>query len=123
MRAEFGSEPGDLIAAIGPGIGQCCYTVGAEVRERFEEKFSYASELFSLEASQTANGDGNPALSPDLLRLDLIEANRRQLLAAGLQEDSIAVAGSCTSCHPELFYSHRASGGNAGRMMAVIGVR
>jgi purine-nucleoside/S-methyl-5'-thioadenosine phosphorylase / adenosine deaminase len=109
MREEFGSDPADLIAAIGPGIGQCCYTVGAAVLERFAAGFSYSEELFLR--------------SDEALRLDLVEANRRQLLAAGLQGSSIAIVGGCTSCQPGLFYSHRASGGHAGRMMAVIGVR
>ena len=108
MREEFGSDPVDLTAAIGPGIGQCCYSVGAEVQTQFESQFSYASELF---------------LKDPTLRLNLLEANRRQLLAAGLRAGSIALVGGCTSCQPRLFYSHRASGGHAGRMMAVIGVR
>ena len=109
MTSQFGSDPADMVAAIGPGIGACCYTVGTEVIDRFHAQFSYAEELFSK--------DGNT------VRLDLIDANRRQLLAAGLGAGSISVVGGCTSCHPDLFYSHRASGGHAGRMMAVIGIR
>jgi YfiH family protein len=111
MRAEFGSEPEQLIAAIGPGIGACCYTVGDEVRREFESCFEYGSGLFSAD-------EASPAL-----RLDLTEANRRQLLAAGLAAEAIVTVGGCTSCQPERFYSHRASGGHAGRMMAVIGIR
>jgi YfiH family protein len=113
MQAEFGSSPANLVAAIGPGIGSCCYTVGEEVWSRFASRFSYAAELFS---PGNAEGSGG-------LRLDLTEANRRQLLDAGLSEGAIATVGGCTSCQPERFYSHRASGGHAGRMMAVIGVR
>jgi YfiH family protein len=109
MRQEFSSNPADLMAAIGPGIGACCYTVGGEVESRFLANFSYAGALF--------------ARSGEDLRLNLIEANRRQLLAAGLAAGSIATAGGCTSCQPELFFSHRASGGHAGRMMASIGIR
>ncbi|HEX8713254.1 MAG TPA: laccase domain-containing protein [Terracidiphilus sp.] len=55
--------------------------------------------------------------------MDLIEANRRQLLDAGLPVRSIYVTGGCTNCQTNLFFSHRASRGHAGRMMAVIGVR
>jgi YfiH family protein len=109
MAEEFGSDPANLMAAIGPGIGPCCYTVGDEVWTRFKESFSYADSLFAR------NGDE--------LRLDLVETNRRQLLSAGLMAEAISVVGGCTSCRPELFYSHRASGGHAGRMMAVIGIR
>ncbi len=112
MQAEFGSDPANLIAAIGPAIGPCCYTVGDEVVDRFSARFRYASALFT--ASET--GENSP-------KLNLAEANRRQLLTAGLKESSIAVVGGCTSCQPQLFFSHRASGGRAGRMMNVIGIR
>jgi YfiH family protein len=109
MVREFGSDPADMIAAIGPGIGACCYTVGDEVRKEFAANFSYAAVLFVQNEKE--------------LRLNLIEANRRQLLAAGLPAESIATVGGCTGCQSELFYSHRISGGHAGRMMAVIGIR
>jgi polyphenol oxidase len=109
MRTEFGSDPACLVGAIGPGIGACCYTVGEEVREKFEVNFSHSRDLFSRHGED--------------LRLDLTEANRRQLLEAGLRASSIAAVGGCTSCQPEQFFSHRASGGHAGRMMAVIGIR
>jgi polyphenol oxidase len=111
MHEEFGSDPEQLVAAIGPGIGPCCYMVGDEVLREFEARFAYAGALFS------GGGAGSG------LRLDLIEANRRQLLDAGLEAGAIATVGGCTSCQPEWFYSHRASGGHAGRMMAVIGIR
>jgi hypothetical protein len=52
-----------------------------------------------------------------------MEANRRQLLDAGIKPRAIKVVGGCTSCQPELFFSHRASRGHAGRMMSVIGIR
>jgi YfiH family protein len=109
MASEFGSEPEQMVAAIGPGIGACCYTVGGDVEAQFATQFDYGAELF-LKGSDTT-------------RLDLIEANRRQLLAAGLVQEAIAVVGGCTSCKPWFFYSHRASGGHAGRMMASIGIR
>jgi YfiH family protein len=109
MHAEFGSDPADLIAAIGPGIGICCYTVGEEVQAQFGANFSYAEELFlPIERA---------------FYLNLVEANRRQLMAAGLGPEAITAVGGCTACQPEFFYSHRASGGHTGRMMAVIGIR
>ena len=134
MRLEFGSRPEDLLAAIGPGIGACCYAVGEEVLSEFESQFSYARELFCevdsadpvrtkyplLFLTQRAPGHSFRHAS---LHLDLVEANRRQLLAAGVNSSAIQVVGGCTSCQPELFFSHRASGGHAGRMMAVIGIR
>jgi YfiH family protein len=132
MRLEFGSQPEDLLAAIGPGIGPCCYAVGEEVQSEFESQFTYGSELFQEVASsdavrtryplmflnQRAPGHGSQGL-----HLDLIEANRRQLLAAGLRADAIKVVGACTNCHQELFFSYRGSKGRCGRMMSVIGIR
>lgn len=109
MRATFGSEPEELIAGIGPGIGPCCYTVGDEVRQRFGEQFDYADALFSTQ-------DGG-------MQLDLWEANRQQLLSAGLKARSISVAGACTSCNASRYFSYRKENGFTGRMFSVIGIR
>jgi polyphenol oxidase len=134
MRLEFGCRPEDLIAAIGPGVGQCCYGVGEEVRSEFESQFSYAGELFREVFDSdpvrtkypmlflTQRAPGHSPIGP-ALHLDLIEANRRQLLDAGLKASAISIAGGCTNCHTDLFFSHRASRGHAGRMMSVIGIR
>jgi len=134
MRLEYGSRPEDLTAAIGPGASVCCYAVGDEVLSSFESQFAYASELFRevydadpvrtkypmLFLSQRA--PGHSPIGPSV-HVDLIEANRRQLLDAGLKPQSIHTTGGCTNCHRELFFSHRASQGHAGRMMSVIGIR
>ena len=134
MRLEFGSRPEDLVAAIGPGVGACCYAVGEEVLSEFESQFQYARELFREVYSTdpvrakypmlflTQRAPGHSPIGPSL-HLDLVEANRRQLLDAGLKPRAIQVVGGCTSCEMELFFSHRASRGHAGRMMAVIGIR
>jgi polyphenol oxidase len=133
MRLEFGSRPEDLIASIGPGIGQCCYSVGQEVREQFESQFLYASELFREVYDSdpvrekypmlflTARAPGHSDIGPNL-HLDLPEANRRQLLAAGLRKGAIFLTGQCTGCHTDRFFSHRIERGFTGRMMSVIGV-
>jgi len=134
MRLEFGSRPEDLIAAIGPGVGPCCYAVGEEVLSSFESQFSYARDLFrdvyDSDAVRTKypmlfltqRAPGHSPIGPSL-HLDLVEANRRQLLDAGIKASAIKVVRGCTSCHPQLFFSHRASGGHAGRMFSVIGIR
>lgn len=134
MRLEFGSEPRDLIAAIGPGIGQCCFSVGEEVRGEFLSQFAYAPELFRDVYDSdpvrekypllflTARAPGHSNIGPSL-HLDLAEANRRQLLDAGLAPDAISVQGHCTSCRTDLYFSHRAEHGHAGRMLSVIGIR
>jgi|SRR5580698_455050 YfiH family protein len=134
MRLEFGCRPEDMIAAIGPGVGACCYAVGDEVFSSFQSQFAYADELFHevYDADPvrmkypmlflTQRAPGHSEIGPSL-HVDLVEANRRQLLDAGLSAKSIQTTGGCTSCHRELFFSHRASHGHAGRMMSVIGVR
>ena len=133
MRLEFGCRPQDLTAAIGPAIGPCCYAVGEEVLAEFESQFSYARELFHEVYDTdpvrtkypmlflTQRAPGHSPIGPSL-HLDVPEANRRQLLAAGLKASAIHVVGGCTSCQRELFFSHRASQGRCGRMLSVIGV-
>jgi hypothetical protein len=133
MRLEFGSRPEDLVAAIGPGVSTCCYAVGDEVLSAFESQFTYAQELFREVYDSdpirekypmlflTQRAPGHSPIGPSL-HLNLVEANRRQLLAAGLKPGSIKAVGGCTSCHRELFFSYRAAQGRAGRMMSVIGV-
>jgi YfiH family protein len=113
MQTEYNSHPDDLIAAIGPSIGQCCYAVGEQLRQEFGTAFAYAPELFHSSAEE--------------LKLDLWEANRRQLLSAGLAPERIVTVGQCTACTFEAdgqrrFFSHRAEAGFTGRMMSVIGV-
>jgi polyphenol oxidase len=134
MRLEFGSRPEDLVAAIGPGIGQCCYAVGEEVLSEFESQFTYGRELFREVYDSdpirtkypmlflTQRAPGHSPIGPSL-HVDLIEANRRQLLACGLSAKSIQVVGGCTQCQPGLFFSYRGSRGHTGRLMAVVGIR
>ena len=130
----FGSRPRDLKAAIGPGIQGCCYEVGEEVRTKFESQFSYAASLFrEVKESDpvrekypllflTARAPGHSEL-PTKIFLDLVEANRQQLIAAGVPKKSIETSPLCTNCHPELLFSYRAEKGKTGRMMGVAGIR
>ena len=134
MRLEFGCRPEDLVAAIGPGIGACCYAVGEEVLSSFESQFVYGRELFREVYDSdpvrlkypmlflTQRAPGHSPIGPSL-HVDLTEANRRQLVDAGVKAEAIRVVGGCTSCQRELFFSHRGSQGFAGRMMSVIGIR
>jgi polyphenol oxidase len=134
MRKHFGSDPRHLVAALGPGVHACCYEVGQEVRTRFEMQFAYASSLFrEVKESDpvrekypmlflTARAPGHSDL-PVKLFLDLVEANRRQLLDAGVPARNIDLVGPCTACHTELLFSHRTEKGVTGRMMAAAGIR
>jgi hypothetical protein len=134
IKVEYGSKPKDLIAAIGPGIGQCCYAVGEEVRSEFLSQFTYADDLFRDVYDSdpvkekypllfmTARAPGHSNIGP-CLHLDLVEANRRQLMDAGISATAISVVGECTSCRTDRYFSYRASQGFAGRMLSVVGIR
>ena len=134
MRRHFGSEPEELHAAIGPGIQACCFEVGPEVLEEFACQFVEAGEFCHREATNPALimlpkqiMTGGHALmrqlDSDRGRVDLSEAARRQLLAAGVPESQIYSSGCCTGCDRKRFYSYRREKEAAGRMLAVIGVR
>ena len=134
MARCFSSRPRDLKAAIGPGIQGCCYEVGEEVRTKFESQFSYAASLFrEVKESDpvrekypllflTARAPGHSEL-PKKIFLDLVEANRLQLIAGGVPKKGIEASPLCTNCHPELLFSYRAEKGKTGRMMGVAGIR
>jgi YfiH family protein len=96
MRESFDSDPRDVFAAIGPGIGACCYEVGEEIAGRFGMK---------------AAG-----------RLDLAAHNLRQLVEAGIPHSQIETLGACTFCNAERFHSWRREGARAGRMISYIGI-
>lgn len=102
---EYGSRPKDLLAAIGPAIGPCCYEVGAEVASEF-------SAIFPELAS-----------APERTHLDLEEANRRVLVAAGVPVEQIRAARLCTRCRADYFHSYRRDAQRAGRMLTAIGIR
>ena len=133
MRRAFGSEPENLRAAIGPGIHRCCYEVSEDLKEKFAAQFAYAHELFEevfssdpvhekyplLFMNKRAPGHGDPHCT---LHLDLVEANRRQLLDAGLAKDNIWISELCTSCRTDLLFSHRKEQGKTGRMVAAVAI-
>ncbi len=131
MRLEFGSEPADLLAAIGPSIGPCCYEVGAEFVTKFSAQFADASEYFD----EPRTGDEPNPLQwlnmappghqppPRNVHLDLPKANRAQLLAAGLRAQNVFSCGLCTACHTDLFFSYRREGGPSGRLFSLVGIR
>jgi purine-nucleoside/S-methyl-5'-thioadenosine phosphorylase / adenosine deaminase len=134
MGRCFGAQPRDLKAAIGPGIHGCCYEVGPEVREQFESQFAYSANLFrEVKESDpirekypllflSARPPGHSRL-PKKIFLDLVEANRRQLIAAGVSAKNISASPLCTSCRTDLLFSYRAEAGVTGRMMGVVGVK
>jgi polyphenol oxidase len=108
LRDLYGSHPADLVAALGPSIGPCCYTVGAELVEAFQEGGHDERDL------------GRWFRPGERLQLDLWAANRDQLEAAGVPAAAIFVSGLCTACYPEWFYSYRREGRAAGRLVGFV---
>jgi len=131
MQMYFGTKPTDVLAAVGPAIGGCCYEVGTEVATQFLSQFPDAPDYFD----EFRTGDEpNPIQwlnmmppghqpPPKGVLLDLRKANRSQLLAAGLRPQNIHVSDLCTACRPDLLFSYRKEGPRSGRLMSLIGIR
>ncbi|MCY1714070.1 peptidoglycan editing factor PgeF [Caproiciproducens galactitolivorans] len=108
MEREFGSRPEDLVAAVGPSIGPCCFEVDAPVYEEFSKLTQLNPRKFIVQ-----NGGGK-------YHIDLWEANRCILIHAGIQREQITIAGLCTQCNAQWLWSHRASGGKRGGLAAMM---
>jgi purine-nucleoside/S-methyl-5'-thioadenosine phosphorylase / adenosine deaminase len=131
MKMQFATRPANLLAAIGPAIGGCCYEVGTEVAAAFHAQFPGAEEWFD----ELRTGDEPNPLQwlnqfppghqppPKNVRLDLRKANHAQAITAGILAKNIYVSDLCTACRPDLFFSYRKQGNETGRMMAAIGMR
>lgn len=110
MTSEYETRPHDVRVAIGPAAGACCYEVGTDVIDPFRASFPH-QDIFS----ETREGHAC---------IDLLKANREQLVSAGVDPDKINVAPLCTMCRTDLFFSYRSeknSAGKVGRLMSVIG--
>lgn len=105
LHAKFEIEPADLIAAVGPHIGVCCYEVGEEVVDAMKTPAVF----------QRRTEWAKP-------HLNLAEANRGQLVSAGIPEAQIEVSSLCTRCREDLFHSYRRDGKRTGHMLSVIGI-
>lgn len=135
MRSHYSVDPARIRAAIGPGIHACCYQVGEDVLNTFRAQFAYAEELFrGYEHENPADNilprqvmsPGHPLMRKlEVARawLDLEEANRRQLLDAGLSPDHITTGAPCTACRTDLLYSYRREREAAGRLLSLVALR
>lgn len=112
MTENYGTDPGDIIAAIGPSICQDCYEVSGDVIREFENAFP--ERLHELLFYKKENGK---------YQLNLWEAARQVFLEAGIPEKNISLPGICTCCNPDLLFSHRATGGKRGNLAAFLGIR
>ncbi len=109
MREEYGTDPAQVVAAIGPSICQDCYEVSVDVIEKFRENFDKDlwPELFYEKA------DGK-------YQLNLWRANQAVLTEAGVQGENIAVTNLCTHCNPDILFSHRSTGTARGNLSAFL---
>lgn len=111
MATEFGTNPKDIVAAVGPSICQDCYEVSEDVAEEFIREFSgHADEIL------INKGNGK-------YQLDLWKTNEIVLIEAGVKKENIAVTNICTCCNPDLLFSHRASKGKRGNLGAFMYIR
>ncbi|MFN2493383.1 MAG: peptidoglycan editing factor PgeF [Pyrinomonadaceae bacterium] len=111
MAAEYKAKPQDVQVAIGPAAGSCCYEIGADVIAPFRSKFASSDKLLRQTRENHAC-------------IDLLEANRSQMISTGVDESRINIAPLCTMCRPDLFFSYRREKsvrGKVGRLMSVIG--
>jgi hypothetical protein len=111
MASEFGTDPREVYAAVGPSICRDCYEVSADVADAFAAEFSgHEDDIL------TAKGGGK-------YQLDLWESNRIVLCDAGILPEHLAVTNICTCCNPDLLFSHRASHGMRGNLGAFLFLR
>jgi len=135
MQMEFGTRPEDVIAALGPGIGQCCYEVGPDVAKEFHAQFPRSREWFDGPFDSLVSDGNDPhwlpwlsrrppghPLPPPTAHLDLIAANRAILTAAGIPAARVFWSDFCTGCRLDRFFSYRRER-RTGRQMAAIGIR
>ncbi len=104
MESTWGSNPGDIVAYVGPCAGSCCYEVGGEVSANFSDRFF------------------KPGSAAGKFMLDLKSANAEQLAGEGIPRENIEVSEYCSICNSD-FHSYRREGESSGRMLAVIGIR
>lgn len=112
MEREYGTNPKDLVVAIGPSICQDCYEVSGDVIEEFQKAFS--EKLWDSLFYRKENGK---------YQLNLWEANRQIFLESGVEDGKITLPGLCTCCNPEFLFSHRASKGKRGNLAAFLALK
>ncbi len=109
MVSDYGCCREDILTAVGPSIGPCCFEVDEPVRLAFAEAIDFAPEC----TREVGNGKSY---------IDLWEINRRTFLEAGIKEDHITVTDLCTRCHPDVLWSHRATAGKRGSLVGCIAI-
>ena len=111
MKNHFGCLPEQILAGIGPSIGPCCFEVNDEVAQIFRDLCSLQPEIIT------------PGRCAGKFQVNLWEANRLQLIETGVKNANIEIAGMCSFCHPDHFFSYRRDGVKAGRFGAGISLK
>jgi len=106
---KYGCAPKDILVAIGPSIGKCCFQVDDPVISAFREKLSFAAEIMEIDPAEEGK-----------YKIDLWQTNAKILIGAGVQKEHIEITDLCTMCRTDLFYSHRMMGNQRGNMAGVL---
>lgn len=109
MAGDYGTNPGDVLAGIGPSIGRCCFQVDLQVVLEFKNNIPFSGKYIYNDESETGK-----------YRIDMQEINKQMLINASVREENIETAGICTKCNSDLFFSHRAMGNERGSMAALM---
>jgi polyphenol oxidase len=120
LGREFGTRPSDVVVAIGPSIGPCCYEVGSELVDAFAAAGHERHLIDRWFAARPGSGSRFGRAAQGSLHLDVAGANRDQLLLAGVPEEQIHLAGLCTAMHLDVLTSYRVEKEKAGRIAAAI---
>lgn len=112
MKREYGTDPADVLAIIGPSICRTCYEVSEDVVACIRE--NYPEKMWPLLFDTKENGK---------YQLDLWEVCRQNMIRAGILPEHISVTDLCTCCNPDFLFSHRASGGRRGNLAAFLEIR
>ena len=108
MKDSYGTDPSELVCAVGPAISKCCYEVDESCCQHFKAMDDLNTEAFIFPK------DGGKYM------LDLLEVNRQILIKSGVRNENITVSDLCTCCNSELLWSHRATKGKRGGMAAFM---
>ena len=112
MQAWYNTNPEDIVAAIGPSIGKCCFQVDKPVVDEFRKNMSFADEFITDDLS-----------CKDHYKIDLWGINKRLMTESGIKEENIEVTDKCTMCNEKLFFSHRRMGNLRGSMAAYLSLK
>lgn len=118
MQREFNTDIGNLFAAMGPAIGACCYSVDRQVVDPIKRNIPNAESFIT---QVKPNHDKNNGAQTYQCNLEGI--NRFELVSMGVDPQNIYSADQCTSCQPDLFFSHRRDGTASGRHLSVVGFK